>query len=436
MAGPPSPRARRAAALRGLAVDVTPLRVSRDFRLLFGGFLVSLIGRQVTVVAVPYQVYTQTHSAFAVGMIGLVQVVPLIGVSLLGGPLADRYDRRRILMVTEVLLAGCSVVLAVGAFSGGMPLWALYTVVGVAAGFSAVDQPARSATIPNLVPRTLLSSAIALNFTLFQISLVVGPAIGGLVLARFGLGPAYTIDAATYGAALLAAVLISPQPPHGAIREAPLRAVRRGLEFAWRERVILSTFAIDLDAMIFGMPKALFPVLAATRFHTGPGGLGLLYAAPGAGAILAALTTGWVARVRHQGRAIVIAVAAWGVGILGFGLSTTLVLALVCLAAAGAADSYSAVCRSTITQVITPDALRGRVSAVFSMVVVGGSQLGDVEAGSVAAVAGAEFSVLSGAAACIVGVGVCALAFPQLWDYDARAVPVAETSPDLARGAV
>ncbi|MDB5114360.1 MAG: hypothetical protein JWL78_1430 [Chloroflexi bacterium] len=415
----PTGRRRGASRLRGLALDLTPLRASRDFRLLWSGQLVSTMGRQVTAVAVPYQVYQLTGSTLAVGLLGLVQMVPLILCSLIGGAVADAVDRRRLLLASNSLLALCSLLYVAGAVHGHPPLAALYAVSAVAAGLSAVDQPARSATVPNLVPREQLPAAVALMFGLFQAALIVGPAVGGLVIARLGLGAAYLVDVLSFGAAITAVALIGPQPPRHERREPPLRAIRSGLRFARRQPVILAGFAIDLDAMIFGMPRALFPALAASSFHTGPSGLGLLYAAPGAGAVAAILVTGWLGRVRRLGRVVIGAVAMWGVAIAGFGLVGSLPVALALLAVAGAADSVSAVCRSTMLQTLTPDHLRGRMSATYSMVVMGGPYAGDVEAGAVAAAWGPRVSVVSGGLLCVLGAGLVAAAFPALHRYSA-----------------
>ncbi|TMD98359.1 MAG: MFS transporter [Chloroflexi bacterium] len=418
--------------MSGLAVDLSPLRTSREFRLLWCGQLVSTTGRQITAVAVPYQVYRLTGSTLDVGLLGLVQVVPLVLFSLVGGAIADAVDRRRLMLVTTSLLAVCSLLYVAGAVEGHPPLAVLYAVSAVAAGLGAVDQPARSATVPNLVPRAQLPAAVALMFGLFQVTLIGGPAVGGLIIGRLGLAAAYLVDVGSFGAALAAVALIRPQPPGPEEREPPLRAIRSGLAFARRQPVILAGFAIDLDAMIFGMPRALFPALAAGAFHTGPSGLGLLYAAPGVGgAVAAILGTGWVGRVRHLGRAVIGAVVLWGLAIAAFGLTGSLALGVALLALAGGADSVSAVCRSTMLQTLTPDHLRGRMSATYAMVVMGGPYAGDVEAGAVAAAWGTRVSVVSGGLLCVLGAGLVAAALPALFRY--RADPgVAPDAPAAA----
>jgi MFS family permease len=406
--------------LRRLAVDTGALRESVPFRRLWVGHLVSLAGRQITVVAVPFQVYSLTGSPLAVGAIGLVQAICLIGASLGAGAITDRLDRRSILLVTQLSLASCSGLLALGALAGHPPLVALYALVGVAAAVAAVDSPTRTAIIPNLVPAERLAGAFSLNIAMFQTTLVAGPALGGLVIARFGLPVAYLVDVGTFAAALVAVALLPPQPIMATLREAPIAAIRRGLAFARGQPVILGGFAMDLAAMVFGMPRAVFPVLAATTFHTGAAGLGLLYAAPGAGAVVAALTTGWISRAPRLGRVIVVAIAVWGVAIIGFGFAPVLWVALTLLALAGAADSISAVCRTTIMQSIAPDDLRGRLTAVYFMVVVGGPYIGDLEAGAVAGAFSAQVSVVSGGVLSIAGLAAAALAFPAVWAYRSR----------------
>ena len=405
--------------LRSAAIDLRPFRASRDFRLLWGGQLVSMLGRQITTVAVPYQVYTQTRSTLAVGLLGLVQALPLVAGSLLGGTLVDRLDRRRVLLVTNCALAACSTALAVLALAGDPPVVLVFVAAAAIAAFGAVDQPARSSTVPNLVPRQLVPSAIALMFGIFQVTLIAGPAVGGLIIGRSGLGAAYLCDVATFAASITTILLIAPQPPRGSVHEPPLRALATGFRHLRARREIIAGFAIDLNAMIFGMPRALFPVLADRTFHTGAGGLGLLYAAPGMGAVLAVMTTGWLSRARRLGRTVVLAVVVWGAAIAIAGLTDQLWLAVLLLAVAGAADSVSAVCRSTMMQLSTPDHLRGRTAASYSMVVMGGPYVGDLEAGAVGAAFSPAASVISGGLLCIAGAGVTAAAFPALWRYDA-----------------
>jgi MFS family permease len=406
---------------RRLFVDITPLRASRDYRLLFGGQLISFMGRQVTVVAIPVQVYDLTHSSFAVGMTGLVALGPLVALSLVGGAIADAMDRRRLLLIANLLLAATSAGLALNAQRGHhAALWPIYLLTALAAGFSGLELPTRSAATPALVGLELLPAAAALGQILVQVGQVVGPALAGPLIDGVGMASAYWFDTATFGAAVAATLLIRPLPPEGGGTRASVSSVKEGLTYLRGRRVLQSTFVVDINAMVFGMPRALFPALAENVFRGGAGTVGLLYAAPGAGAFVAALASGWVGGVRRQGRAVLFAVAAWGVAIALFGLTSSLVVALTLLAVAGAADVVSAVFRNTILQVTVPDNLRGRLSAVHIAVVTGGPRLGDAEAGAVAAISTPRVSVVSGGLACVLGVLAVHRWAPQFDAYDAH----------------
>jgi MFS family permease len=410
--------------LRGYLLDVTPLRFDRDFRWLYFGSVVSGVGNQVTRIVLPYQVYVLTHSTLAIAALTAVQLVPLLVLSLVAGSLADAVDRRRLLLVTQLGLALTSLALAFIALQPAPPLLAILAVAAVGAGLGAVTQPARASATPRLVPPERLPAAIALNQLSYQATSIVGPAIGGLLVATAGPPTAYLFDAITFVGVLVGLLAIAPLPPIGDIARPGISAIVEGLRFAARRRVILSTFVIDLNAMIFGMPSALFPPLALDVFRTGPAGVGLLAAAPAVGAFGAALLSGWVSAVRRTGRAIVIAVVVWGVAIVGFGLSTfSFALALVFLAIAGGADVLSAVFRSSLVQLETPDALRGRVMSIHVLAVSSGPQLGDIEAASLASVIGAQASVVSGGLLCVVGVAGVVRLFPELLAHRSRLNP-------------
>jgi len=415
--------------LRSLAVDVTPLRTSRDFRLLWTGELVSETGSQIALVAIYVQVFALTGSVAAVGLVGLVQLVPLAVAALLGGPVIDAHDRRRLLLIGQCGQAAGSALLLLGALAGHPPLALVYAGAAVVAGFGGFSLSVRSSMTPNLVPNAQLSAALSLNQVMWNTSLIVGPAVGGIVIAQTGFSWAYGIDVATFAATIVACLLMRPQVPSGRPvdeeREAEAGALSRGWQditegfrFLRGRRVLQSTFYVDLIAMIFGMPRALFPVLAMTQFGAGPEIVGVLFSAVSVGALLGALSAGWVSRIRRQGLAVLWAVVVWGLGIVGFGLSgDSLPLAVSCLAVAGAADVVSAVFRSTILQTNVPDNLRGRMSAVHILVVVGGPRVGDIEAGLVAALTTPTIAVLTGGLACIIGVGVLALAVPEFARY-------------------
>ncbi|MEO7804609.1 MAG: MFS transporter, partial [Actinomycetota bacterium] len=370
--------------MKSIALDLTPLRRSRDYRLLWSSTFISETGRNITLLAVFAQVYKLTGSAAAVGLVGLIQLVPLVVSTIFGGPMIDRADRRKILLVTQFGLLGSSSLLLVGAIMGDPPLVLIYVAVAISALFGGIAGPTRSAMLPNLVQRSELANAIALNQVMWNTTMLIGPAIGGIVIAKSGFSWAYGLDVASYAATIIAAVKMKPMPPKpdGDPPSLGLRAVAESFRFLRKQKIILSTFGIDLVAMVFGMPRALFPILAVVQFNAGNEVAGLLLSAPAAGAILGAATSGWVKRVERQGLAVVVSVVVWGLGIAGFGLvGDRLWLALIMLAIAGWADVISAVFRSTIFQLLLPDSLRGRMSAVNILVVAGGPRLGDAEAG-------------------------------------------------------
>jgi predicted MFS family arabinose efflux permease len=403
---------------RHVLLDLSPLGRSRDFRALIGGLGVSTLGNQLTAVAVPYQVYSITHSSLDVGLVSLTQLFPLIAGSLLGGSFADSMDRRRLLLVVEALGALSSAGLALNA-DFGPALWPLFLFPAVTAALSGMDSSARNAMVPNLVGLASVPAANAMFQALFQTGAIVGPAAAGLLLAGAGVHVVYWLDVVSFGAALVAVLAISPQPPvvngarGGVARPRPgLKSTAEGLRFVRRSPTMQGAYLIDLNAMVFGLPRALFPALGATVFGGGATTVGLLYAAPGAGALLGALSSGWVGRIRRQGLAVIIAVIVWGAAITGFGLVRLLPVALLLLAVAGWADVVSAVLRNTIIQFSGPESLRGRLMGVQMAVVAGGPRLGDLEAGVVATAFGDTFAVVSGGVACIAGALAVARLLP------------------------
>jgi MFS family permease len=403
---------------RRILLDVTPLRRSRDYRAMITGLGVSQLGTQLTTVAVPFQVYAITRSSLVVGLVSLTQLFPLIVGSLLGGSLVDAMDRRKLLIIVEAIAAASSAGLALNA-DLGPTLWPLFVFPAVTASLSGVDSSARNAMLPGLVGMDLLAASNAIFQSLFQMGTIVGPAVAGLLLAGAGVHVIYWIDAASYVIALSAVFLMSPQPPALGVAAGQPSTVRpgwrstlEGLRFIRRSQPAQGAYVIDVNAMVFGMPRALFPALAATVFGGGATTVGFLYAAPGVGALIGALTSGWVGRVRRQGLAVICAVLVWGASIALFGIAHWLPLALVLLAVAGWADVLSAVFRNTIIQFAGPDGMRGRLMGVQMAVVAGGPRLGDLEAGAVATVFGDTVSVVSGGLACVAGAVVLAWALP------------------------
>src|SRR5580658_6846195 len=336
-------------------VDTTPLKESRDFRLLFTGSLISTLGNQLTVVAIPYQVFSLTHSSLQVGAISLAQLVPFLIGALTAGPLGDSMDKRRIMMWTAVGSVCTSAAMAVNAALPHPSLLALYLISALAAGFMGFNATARSAAVPGLVERRHLAAAAALNQIIMQVGVIVGPALSGLLLG-VGLRLVYSLDALSFVAALIASAMLQPMPPHeDAAVLSPWQSTKEGLRYLRSRQALQGVYIIDINAMVFGLPRALFPAMAGSVFGGGTITLGFLYAAPGVGAFIGALTTGWVAHMIRQGLGVILAVIAWGLAITVFGLVDTLWVALVMLGIAGWADVISAVLRNTILQSSIPE---------------------------------------------------------------------------------
>jgi MFS family permease len=406
---------RRGTRLRRLAIDLTPLRASREFRLLWTGLLVTATGSQFTLVAVFVQVTNLTDSEAAVGATGLAYLLGLVAGSLGGGAILDAWDRRRLLMMAQVGLAAGSAVLLAGALVGEPPLWLIYAGLAVLAASSSFDGPTRSAITARILEPAQLPAAQALNQVVWNTAALIGPLLAGLVIVWWDVTVAYAIDLASIGCMFVAASLLRPMPP---VREdhadTGLRAIREGFRFARKHRLIMATFVIDLIAMVFGLPRVLFPFIIVDQFHRSPKAIGLLFAALAVGALLGALTSGWTGRVHRQGLAVIVSVVAWGVAIAAFGWSDTFWLGLAMLALAGWADVISAIFRTTILQMSAPDRLRGRLFGIHILVVTGGPRLGDVEAGVVARLVSPTFSIVSGGIACVLGAGLVALLYPEL----------------------
>lgn len=411
--------------LSRLAIDISPLRVSRDFRLLWGGSVVSALGSQFARVGLYVQVYALTGSPAAVGLLGLSGLIGSLAGTFVSSSFIDRHDRRITLMWSQLAAMGISFVLFAGAHTGSPPLWLLHAANAGTWFLAAIHGPARQASIPRLLPDEQVPPAAALNQAGWQIASIAGPALAGLLIGASGVAAAYAVDGATYTVGFLAAVGLRPLPPETPSLERGTRAVAEGLRYLREHRLLQSTFVIDLVAMIFGSPQALFPIIAAQSLHRGPEAVGLLFAAPAAGALLLTLVSRPITSLHRQGRAVVWAVVAWGAAIVGFGLSgANLAATMVFLALAGAADVVSAIFRSTILQVTVPDRLRGRLAAVFFIVVTGGPKLGDIEAGFVAAMFTPAISIVTGGIACIIGAFVTARVYPELPAYRIEAEPV------------
>ncbi|SDD85150.1 MFS transporter [Auraticoccus monumenti] len=421
-------------ALRDLLADTRPL-ANPHFRRLWTAQIITVIGAQLTVVAVPTQIYAITGSSAYVGLTGVFGLVPLVVFGLYGGALADHFDRRRVLMVTTVGLIVTSALFWVQAAMGLQDVWLLLWLFAVQQAFFAVNSPTRSAILPRLLPAGQLPAANALSTTVFQAGAIAGPLVGGALIPLLGYSWLYLVDTLTLLITLVAVIRLPPMPVvveavGSAVARAPgLRSVLEGFAYLRGRPVLLMSFVVDIVAMVFGMPRALFPEIAHLEFG-GPqeGGLefALLFAAIPAGAVLGGIFSGWLSRVERQGRAVLWCIAVWGFGITGFGVCVfladgsapvVLVLGLVCLAVAGAADVASSAIRGAILQTAAEDNLRGRLQGVFTVVVVGGPRVADVAHGGVAALAGAAVATTGGGVLVVLGVAVCALAAPTFLRY-------------------
>jgi MFS family permease len=390
----------------------------RDFRLFWFGQVVSVAGTQMRQAAVAWQIYLLSHSALALGVLGLVRVAPIVLLSLFGGVIADAVDRRRLLLLTQTVLLGVSALLAAVTLAGGASIWSVYGLVALGTAAVAFDNPARQALVPSLVSRDHLSNALSLSTTTFQVAMVIGPSLAGFVIAAWGVSAVYVIDAISYLAVVIALLMIHPPPVVGAVQRVSVRAAVEGLQFVWREPILLSTMALDFVATFFGSASALLPIFAHDILHSGSQGYGVLYAAPAVGAIGAGIVMSFVAlRIRNQGRVILLAVAAYSACTILFGLSHVFLLSVLFLAGTGVADTVSMILRQTVRQIVTPDALRGRMTSVSMVFFMGGPQLGEFEAGVVARGFGAPFSVVVGGVAALAATGIIAWRFVGLRHY-------------------
>ncbi len=389
---------------------------NRDYALLFWGYLISSAGTQMQIVAVAWQVYELTHSAVALGIIGLLQAIPRLLFSLVGGVFADVLDRRKMLLVIEIAMSSASAVLALCTWQHVINIWIIYVVVLLSATVSAFEFPTRQAIIPTLVPRSQMASAVSLSSVMMQLTFAIGAAFGGYTVAWLGLVNTYWLDVITYGVAIATILLmVVPAIPAEKRAQPGLRAFTDGIHFLRSHPIILAVLSLDFFATFFGSPKALLPVYANDILHVGPEGLGILLAATSIGALVLTPLTGLIGRVAYKGVGVVLAIIGWGVCIVAFGVATgPLWLSVLFLAGAGAADMISMILRGLVVQLTTPDEFRGRISAVNAMFVVGGPMLGQFESGVVAGFVTPQISVISGGIACIVATVLIAAIVPRL----------------------
>ena len=421
--------------LRGLVADTRPLS-NEHFRRLWLANIITVVGAQLTVVAVPAQIYADTGSSAYVGLTGLFGLVPLVVFGLWGGALADVFDRRTMLVITTSGLIGTSALFWVQAALGNTNVWLLLCLFSVQQAFFAVNQPTRSAILPKLLSPELLPAANSLNMTIFQAGAIGGPLVAGVLIPVMGFQWLYLIDTITLFATLSAVVRLPKLPVEDAAKGTPgLRSVIEGFTYLRGHPVLMMSFVVDLIAMVFGMPRALFPEIAHVSF-SGPdeGGLvfALLFAAIPAGAVIGGVFSGWVSRVDLQGRAVIVCILIWGFAMVGFGLAvglaghwptTMLVIALLMLVIGGAADMASAAFRTSMLQSAADDSVRGRLQGIFIVVVAGGPRIADVVHGASAAVVGTAAAAAGGGVLVVIGTTVAAIAVPSFIRYRITRTP-------------
>lgn len=390
---------------------------NRNFTLLFIGQFTSLFGTMITSVAVPYQIYTQTHSTLMVGLVSLFQLIPLLFTALIGGVFADRYHRRQLLLIAELILGLGSLVLVINAMASPPHIWVIFLLASFMSAFNGLHRPALESLVQQLVDKKDLPAVSSLASIKSNICMIAGPALGGVLVATCGLPVTYLIDFCTFIVSLIALLSMHniPAPAAAAEDESTLASLKQGFRYALSRQELMGTYYVDFLAMVFGMPTALFPALAASL--GGPQVLGMLYAAPAAGALLVSFFSGWMYQVRRHGVAIALAAIGWGVAIICFGLSTHIFIALFFLAVAGAFDAISGIFRTIMWNESIPQYLRGRMAGIEMISYLSGPRLGDTEAGLVAAAFGVTASIVSGGVLCILGVGLCSYFMPVFWRY-------------------
>jgi MFS family permease len=418
-----------------LLADLSPIRRHPAFRNLWLGSAVSSLGRQLTAITVAYQTYLLTHSTLIVGLVGLVQLAPSVLGSLWGGSLVDAKDRRLVLIGSQVGLALASAGLMLNSTVLRPSLGLIFGCIVLSAGFQAVNYPAQSSIVAEIVPREEIPSASALTGIVSQFALIVGPAIAGVLIATVGVATAYEIDTASFALVLMTSLSLPRLPASSDGASVGVRSVLEGLRYSRRNRFLVSLLVVDFSSMVFGMPKAVFPALALSVYRGGPGVLGLLYSAPAVGAFLASALSGWVRHVHYRGRAVVACMAAWGIAIALLGFIPVLWVGLVLLAIAGAGDMIGGVFRIAAFQTTVPSRFQGRVAGVFYGSAIAANSVGDGEAGVAATIGGSQFAIWSGGLLSLVGIVAVLWRYPDLWRSAGHDVVEFDDLPEAAAAA-
>ena len=394
----------------------------RDFRLLWLGQIVSVTGSQMQSVAINWHVYLLTKSAFALGLVGLFRGVPVIICSLMGGVVADAVNRRRLMVVTQTVMLTTAALLAIATFAGLRSVWPIYVLSALASAATAFDIPARQSLMPSLVSSSDFPNAVRLSSIVFNIAMIGGPALAGFMLAESGPAIIYAINAGSFLAVIAALIAMrasgSPELQRGRREALSVTALKEGLHFVWRTPIIVQTMTLDFVATFFASATLLLPIFAQEQLHVDARGYGFLAAAPAIGSVLTALVMARMGSFRREGRLVVVSVAVFGIATAAFGVSTVFWFSLLMLAVTGAADTVSTVLRQTIRQLVTPNHLRGRMTAINMMFFMGGPQLGELEAGSLASVIGAPLSVVVGGLGSLIAACIAAVRSKSLMEYE------------------
>lgn len=397
-------------------IDITLLKNNRDFALLYTGQFVSFIGAMITSVVLPYQIYSISKSTLMVGLLSLAQLLPLLITALLGGVLADRYNRRKLVMISEsLLMLGC-IALIINAYQSNPSIAIIFVVASIMSAITGLHRPAFDSMTQQLVSPENYKALGALSGFKFGFCMIVGPAIAGILIAAYGIFLTYIVDCLTFIISLITLCLIKHrQKPHLIEHPSIMSSLNQGIQFALKRQELMGSYCVDFFAMIFAMPTALFPAMAVA--FGGVKTLGLLYAAPAVGSLFISLFSGWTANVKRDGKAIAIAAALWGISMIGFGLSSALGPALIFLALAGAFDAVSGIFRSTLWNHTIPHDFRGRLAGIEMLSYLSGPKLGDTRAGVIASYVGITTAIVSGGILCVVGVAACCLLMPKFWKY-------------------
>ena len=394
----------------------------RDFRLLWLGQIVSVTGSQMQSVAINWHVYLLTKSAFALGLVGFFRGAPIILCSLVGGVVADAVNRKRLMVATQSVMLVTAALLVVATVMGLKSVWPIYLLSAFASAATAFDIPARQSLMPSLVPAADFPNAVSLGLVVFNVATIGGPALSGFILAGSGPAIIYAINAVSFLAVIgaLLAMRVSGSPDLQVERRSALSfsALKEGLQFVWRTPIIVQTMTLDFAATFFASATLLLPIFASERLHVGARGYGILAAAPAIGSVITALLMARIGTFRREGRLVVAAVAVFGLATAGFGVSTVFWLSLLMLAVTGAADTVSTVLRQTIRQLVTPNYIRGRMTAINMMFFMGGPQLGELEAGALAALIGAPLSVVVGGLGSLICACIAAIKSKSLMEYE------------------